>query len=261
MFFHNHIKDILKIIFNLLFQMKNLITNPIEENFQIFLNQKTKITKLGRKKKNDKSIRKHNNRSLDNCIKKIKVNSNLCFHLTSNQIINDKNIKLTLIDNIYIKNGKKSFNISLLNMTFQEIYKTKKNNIEIIEKFSSDELFKEIIDMTFSEFINRIFMMKSSEFEAKYSFYNKYLFENLQIEDEEEKSIIKNLIGYGLLNYFDEIKERKSKKDLIKYSDTSIPKKANDSYFSKDNQFSENFENQFCFNHLINIGNENSEDQ
>jgi hypothetical protein len=31
--------------------MKNLITNPIEENFQIFLNQKTKITKLGRKKK------------------------------------------------------------------------------------------------------------------------------------------------------------------------------------------------------------------
>ena len=115
--------------------------------------------------------------------------------------------------------------------------------------------------MTFSEFINRIFMMKSSEFEAKYSFYNKYLFENLQIEDEEEKSIIKNLIEYGLLNYFDEIKERKSKKDLIKYSDTSIPKKANDSYFSKDNQFSENFENQFCFNHLINIGNENSEDQ
>ena len=241
--------------------MKNLITNPIEENFQIFLNQKTKITKLGRKKKNDKSIRKHNNRSLDNCIKKIKVNSNLCFHLTSNKIINDKNIKLTLIDNIYIKNGKKSFNISLLNMTFQEIYKKKENNIEIIEKFSSDELFKEIIDMTFSEFINRIFMMKSSEFEAKYSFYNKYLFENLQIEDEEEKSIIKNLIEYGLLNYFDEIKERKSKKDLIKYSDTSIPKKTNDSYFSKDNQFSENFENQFCFNHLINIGNENSEDQ
>ena len=191
--------------------MKNLITNPIEENSQIFLNQKTKFTKLGRKKKNDKSIRKHNNRSLDNCIKKIKVNSNLCFHLTSNQIINDKNIKLTLIDNTYIKNGKKSFNISLLNMTFQEIYKTKKNNIEIIEKFSSDELFKEIIDMTFIEFIKTIFKMKSSEFEEKYSFYNKYLLENLQIKDEEEKSIIKDLIGDGLLNYFDGIKERNKK--------------------------------------------------
>ena len=235
--------------------MKNLITNPIEENSQIFLNQKTKFTKLGRKKKNDKLIRKHNNRSLDNCIKKIKVNSNLCFHLTSNQIINDKNIKLTLIDNTYIKNGKKSFNISLLNMTFQEIYKKKENNIEIIEKFSSDKLFKEIIDMTFIEFINTIFMMKSSEFEEKYSFYNQYLLENLQIKDEEEKPIIKGLIENGLLKYFDGIKERKSKKDLIKYSDKSI------SNNTINTLYSENFENKFIFNHLINIGNENSEDQ
>lgn len=201
-----------------------------KEKKEIIINKK-KGCSTGRIKKFEKKKGKHNNLSNDNVTKKIKGKVFSCIHSTLNNIIkrfykkNKKKFKcqkksfLKKISYTFIKDGHKNYNIEFLNKQIKDIYlfqisskyKEKENNIEIIEKFSSDELFKEIIDMTFSEFINRIFMMKSSEFEAKYSFYNKYLFENLQIEDEEEKSIIKNLIGYGLLNYFNKIKERNKK--------------------------------------------------
>ena len=65
--------------------------------------------------------------------------------------------------------------------------------------------------MTFNEFIYNIFIMKSNEFKEKYSFYNKYLLDNLNIKDEEEKSSINNLIIDGLLNYFNKKKGRNKK--------------------------------------------------
>ena len=61
--------------------------------------------------------------------------------------------------------------------------------------------------MTFEESIKRIFMMSSKEFKKKYSFTNKFLFENLKI-DEKERMIIKNLIDSGITLYFKKIKGR-----------------------------------------------------
>ena len=75
-------------------------------------------------------------------------------------------------------------------------------------QFLSNDLLKEIFNMTFEESIERIFMMSSKEFKKKYSFTNKFLFENWKI-DEKERMIIKDLIDSGIKLYFNKIKEGK----------------------------------------------------
>ena len=68
--------------------------------------------------------------------------------------------------------------------------------------------------MTFEESIKRIFMMSSKEFKKKYSFTNKFLFENLKI-DEKERMIIKDLIDSGIRLYFNEIKGRNTRANKV----------------------------------------------
>lgn len=195
-------------------------------------NKNKKGYSTGRIKKSENKKGKHNNLSIDNIIKKIKGKGFNCMHLTLNNIIkriykdNKKKFKcknkkkfLNKICYSYIRNGKKDFNEEFLKKKIKDIYllnisskyKTFNNNNELIEECCSNNLFKEIVNMTFNEFIYNIFIMKSNEFKEKYSFYNKYLLDNLNIKDEEEKSSINNLIIDGLLNYFNKKKGRNKK--------------------------------------------------
>ena len=195
-------------------------------------NKNKKGYSTGRIKKSENKKGKHNNLSIDNIIKKIKGKGFNCMHLTLNNIIkriykdNKKKFKcknkkkfLNKICYSYIRNGKKDFNEEFLKKKIKDIYllnisskyKTVNNNNELIEDYCSDNLFKEIVNMNFNQFINSIFRMKSNDFEEKYSFDNKYLLDNLNIKDEEEKSSIDNLIKDGLLNYFNKIKGRNKK--------------------------------------------------
>ncbi len=195
-------------------------------------NKNKKGYSTGRIKKSENKKGKHNNLSIDNIIKKIKGKGFNCMHLTLNNIIkriykdNKKKFKcknkkkfLNKICYSYIRNGKKDFNEEFLKKKIKDIYllnisskyKTFNNNNELIEECCSNNLFKEIVNMNFNQFINSIFRMKSNDFEEKYSFYNKYLLDNLNIKDEEEKSSIDNLIKDGLLNYFNKIKGRNKK--------------------------------------------------
>lgn len=195
-------------------------------------NKNKKGYSTGRIKKSENKKGKHNNLSIDNIIKKIKGKGFNCMHLTLNNIIkriykdNKKKFKcknkkkfLNKICYSYIRNGKKDFNEEFLKKRIKDIYllnisskyKTFNNNNELIEECCSNNLFKEIVNMTFNEFIYNIFIMKSNEFKEKYSFYNKYLLDNLNIKDEEEKSSINNLIIDGLLNYFNKKKGRNKK--------------------------------------------------
>ena len=195
-------------------------------------NKNKKGYSTGRIKKSENKKGKHNNLSIDNIIKKIKGKGFNCMHLTLNNIIkriykdNKKKFKcknkkkfLNKICYSYIRNGKKDFNEEFLRKIIKDIYllnisskyKTFNNNNELIEECCSNNLFKEIVNMTFNEFIYNIFIMKSNEFKEKYSFYNKYLLDNLNIKDEEEKSSINNLIIDGLLNYFNKKKGRNKK--------------------------------------------------
>ena len=195
-------------------------------------NKNKKGYSTGRIKKSENKKGKHNNLSIDNIIKKIKGKGFNCMHLTLNNIIkriykdNKKKFKckikkkfLNKICYSYIRNGKKDFNEEFLKKKIKDIYllnisskyKTFNNNNELIEECCSNNLFKEIVNMNFNQFINSIFRMKSNDFEEKYSFDNKYLLDNLNIKDEEEKSSIDNLIKDGLLNYFNKKKGRNKK--------------------------------------------------
>ena len=159
---------------------------------------------------------------MDNCISKLKRTTFNCVILTINKLLKIfSNDQIQQIDPSIMKDTTKVFNESLLTIKNYEIFllkSTKKypnndeNNRRIIEKFLSNEflsndLLKEIFNMTFEESIERIFMMSSKEFKKKYSFTNKFLFENLKI-DEKERMIIKDLIDSGIKLYFNKIKGR-----------------------------------------------------
>ena len=213
------------------------IENSKKEEEKIERKRK-KGTSTGRIKKCENKKGKHNNHSKDNIYKKLKGKVKNCIHLTLNNIIKgiykdnknqfksyrSKNNFLKKIKGTFINNGKKSFNEDFLNKSIKEIYlltispkykNSNNNNSEIIEKFYSITKFKEIVEMKFIEFVDKIFIMNPNEFKQKYSFDNKYLFHNLEINDSEEKKIMKEFIDFGILKYFEKINGRNtSSKDI-----------------------------------------------
>ena len=71
--------------------------------------------------------------------------------------------------------------------------------------------------MEYEDCIDNLFMMSSNDFQKKYSFDNKFLFEKA-IKDKKEYLILKKLIDEGIVNYFKNIKPRKlRKKDSFDY--------------------------------------------
>jgi hypothetical protein len=177
----------------------------------------------GRKKIGDKTIRKHNKYSYDNCIYKIKNRAFNCVCYTLNNILKIKKQKENFqkIEGKILKNGTRDFNIKFLNSKISEILTmnvSKKysdlngeNNKKLIQQFSTDPLIKEILDFTFYEAIEKLFVIPKNDYEKKYSFSNVYLLDNLKLEDEKEKEIINKLINDNLVNYFEAIKGRKKR--------------------------------------------------
>ena len=206
---------------------RNSLLNEKKEIFVVI--KETKSNNIGRKRKNDNSESRHSKYSVDNCISKIKRTTFNCVILTINKLLKVfSNDQIQQIDPSIMKDTTKVFNESLLTKKNYEIFllkSTKKypnndeNNRRIIEKllsnqFLSNDLLKEIFYMTFEESIERIFMMSSKEFKKKYSFTNKFLFENLKI-DEKEMMIIKDLIDSGIKLYFNKIKGRKTRANKV----------------------------------------------
>ena len=206
---------------------RNSLLNEKKEIFVAI--KETKSNNIGRKRKNDNSESRHSKYSMDNCISKLKRTTFNCVILTINKLLKlFSNDQIQQIDPSIMKDTTKAFNESLLTIKNYEIFllkSTKKypnndeNNRRIIEKllsnqFLSNDLLKEIFNMTFEESIERIFMMSSKEFKKKYSFTNKFLFENLKI-DEKERMIIKNLIDSGITLYFNKIKGRNTRANKV----------------------------------------------
>ncbi len=183
--------------------------------------RKIKKKKSGRKKKNDQSIRTHSKYSNDNCIYKIKNKSFNCIFFTLNNLLKliPSQEKFKKIKSSILKDNSKLYNEKLLQTKIKDILLLKisskytipynYNNQDIINKYSSNELIKEILNMNYEDCIQNLFMMNSNDFKEKYSFENNLLFENLIIQDEKEYSILKNLINKGIINYFKKIKPRK----------------------------------------------------
>ncbi len=184
--------------------------------------RKIKKKKSGRKKKNDQSIRTHSKYSNDNCIYKIKNKSFNCIFFTLNNLLKltPSQEKFKKIKSSILKDNSKLYNEKLLQTKIKDIllfqisskYTIHYNNQEVINKYSSNELIKEILNMNYEDCIQNLFMMNSNDFKEKYSFENNLLFENLKINDEKEYSILKHLINKGIINYFKNIKPRRLKK-------------------------------------------------
>ena len=173
--------------------------------------------------------KKHDKYCFDNILKKYKGKNYICIHFTLNTLIENhlsqhkfnknyiKNHQLKKIKGKkYIQNSDLEFNQKFFNQTLKEIYisyeissKYKQidnneehnyniNNQIIIDRFSPQiKLFKELIEKTFEE-SRMVFLMTSDKFKQYYSFYNKYLFENLTIIDEKEKTMALTLLKEGL---------------------------------------------------------------
>lgn len=191
--------------------------------FRTEINNKKKPT--GRKKQNDTSIRKHSKYSYDNLIYKIKNKAFNCVVFTLNTLLQNTGYGIKKIESNIFKDGSKNFNLELLKKSISNLLLLKvsskyslaydHNNKEIIEKFSSNELINEILNMTFEESIQKLFSMDKKDFQEKYKFENKYLFKNLACEDQQEFVILKNLIENGLTNHFEKIKSRAIRKEKV----------------------------------------------
>ena len=194
-----------------------------KELFKTEVNYKKKPT--GRKKKSDVSIRKHSKYSIDNSIYKIKNKAFNCVVFTINNILKNKGYEIKKVESNIFKDGSKIFNLELLKKKIADILLLKvsskysitydNNNKEIIEKYSSNPLINEILNMTFEESIQKLFSMDKKDFQEKYKFENKYLFKNLACEDQQEFVILKNLIENGLTNHFEKIKSRAIRKEKV----------------------------------------------
>ena len=250
--------------------------NLLNEKKEIFVVIKeTKSNNIGRKRKNDNSESRHSKYSMDNCISKLKRTTFNCVILTINKLLKlFSNDQIKQIDPSIMKDTTKVFNESLLTIKNYEIFllkSTKKypnndeNNRRIIEKllsnqFLSNDLLKEIFNMTFEESIERIFMMSSKEFKKKYLFTNKFLFENLKI-DEKERMIIKDLIDSGIKLYFNKIKGRKTRANKVNLeisNDTSNEQKITSwsLHHKQDEIVSDIIESPFSSSHNGNIRDE-----
>ena len=199
-----------------------------------------------------KRSRNHNNLSIDNIIKKVKGKIMKCIYDTCNKIFerDNKNVYLDSINKKYVENVTKVFNIKFLQEKIYSILSLNPHNMTIIQQYCLNEQLQEIMNMTLNSSIQKLFLMKSKEFEEKYSFKNQFLFENLkeipQVYKKMEKTLKKE---NSLLTYFEELKGRKRKKEDFYYGyDKSIQEIKenyktdsiqNDSTFKTSNNFNQ----------------------
>ena len=188
------------------------------------LNKEKQFTKQKRTRKNKES----NDISRgDNIFKQVKIHTiqfvvNTMNDLLKGKINNFYKFKNTVSDEIKNKVEKK-FNLEILEITFKEIlnYKNNTSNKEVLNQFEA--LFEEnkndkdlinidkMLNMKFKDLV-KMYGMSVDSFYKEYRFYNERLLINLDDNKIRNKNLIKDLIQFGVDNYFHKKKGRVSKK-------------------------------------------------
>lgn len=205
--------------------IQNNINNEINVEIEIqgekFENNPSLQRKRGRKKKNeDRKNIIHSKNHKDNVIYKLKVQAMKgVYEILPALYMKKKNkkIKLNRIKGEILKDGKRSSNLELLNDSIETILKKEKSsrhkitnksdNTLIINEIKKIREINEILKMKFIFYIENVFMKSYETFLDKYGVKNEFVFDNIQLEDEQRK-IMKELASNGLLNYYDKIKGR-----------------------------------------------------
>ena len=146
----------------------------------IFLKRKIfRCDKIGRKRKDNKSVRPHNKYSNDNMTIKSKTNALKSIIETFKNLSGGKILKSPKYE-IIIKDGTKDFNISLLNLQIWEILTLNYNkdyqefNETLLSQFISNNLVLEIMCKTFNDYISTDFLLSNIEYNEKYGFDSKF---------------------------------------------------------------------------------------
>lgn len=188
------------------------------------LNKEKQFTKQKRTRKNKES----NDISRgDNIFKQVKIHTiqfvvNTMNDLLKGKINNFYKFKNTVAEEIKNKVEKK-FNLEILEITFKEIlnYNNNTSNKEVLNQFEA--LFEEnkndkdlinidkMLNMKFKDLV-KMYGMSVDSFYKEYRFYNERLLINLDDNKIRNKNLIKDLIQFGVDNYFHKKKGRVSKK-------------------------------------------------
>ena len=202
------------------FTVINDIYGPIDNN-NINQVEGEKKPKRGRKLKNDKGERKHNKKSADNIIKKVKSRLfKFCIWFLNNIIKeSDRTEFIYDLDYQYINKLKKEIDLKYISMPLKDLFSlnispkyedktvdTNKINIQNLLCDNEDETLKFCFDMTFGDWID-IFTYKKKVSELLFKYYDD------NYNGIDVKKIEDNLIGVDVL-----LKE--------------IAKNNNDEYFS-----------------------------
>ena len=200
-------------------QVDSFFIPIINDNFNPKINQIfdiKKITKRGRKRKNDISERNHNKNSEDNIIRKIKVN----MFKYAIKIINknsEKN-KIKYLDYKERSNLKRDDNIDMFNKTLKEIFldigpsqkyrEDRNHNRNLIDKIYKgkikEEKVKKILDLTFLDLLEickgneeKINKLKQEKIKG-YKPFIEFIFTEKKKKEVSSDYIekVKNLINY-----------------------------------------------------------------
>ena len=199
--------------------LKNIFEIHLDDNYIRKGNHIPKVKKrnMGRKTKENKIIKsKHNNLSIDNVVRKIKVKFNqfIIKHINK-KYLGDK--KLMKIDAEVIKDGSVTFNLNLLKSTIKDFlinnkisskYKGTITNKEILETIEDNKVNK-LLCLTYEECLKKYFCMNKYDFFKKFGYVNEYLYCNLHLEFKE-KQVWDELLKKGLSNHFLNKKQRRT---------------------------------------------------
>ena len=246
-------------------------TNPTNQNDNIKNTNKNifNVTyRKGRKEKHDQTIRKNNKNNEKNIVKKMrtKYHKFLKYHLIilmNNKLIKRKifEIEAKLVININIKNVLNLFKMSIKQFFSQRITKKvksqKKSNNKVLKILLQIDEIKEFLNQNYLDVFYKLFLMNNDEYEKKYG-KNKFLFENIQIDDEERENWLKiiytnnNNNEYGLKTYYinkhGRIKKKMNQKLFDKNIDTNI--KINESE-TDNNKIGKKYVNEYIFEKVI----------
>ena len=195
--------------------------------------------KRGRKKLN-KEINEeeiiHKKTDNDNIIYKLKVNCLRCIRYTLNELLikNGFNYKIQKINGKIVKDGKKESNLEFLNKKICDIFimkrsdkynKNERSNESIIPKIRVIKEINKILEMPFIDFFQDIYMKKNwKEFKKEFGVKCEFLFLETTFDIDKEKNkqmkkIMSDLNEFGMIQYFNNITPRKSKKNKTNFNE------------------------------------------
>ena len=178
--------------------------------------------KRGRTPKVVDSSKIHDKFSKDNMVYKLKTQSLSSIVNFINLFLQKKKIKRKLfkIDGKLLKQTKKEFNIDFLKMKIKDILTMKRttkikinkpSNKSIIKRIENNKKIKTILNKSFIDYINNIYMkLSAAEFKKQFGIYNILFKENQQFN--EIRTQMEFLVENGIINYY---KNKQSRKKTV----------------------------------------------